>query len=278
MSGGAATVRRVRLPRRSSAAISPTAYYTGQVWVRHGLAPADLGTRPGVLLHHALQPAMLLSGLAGGPTLEGVLLARHRLIDALLVEAIESGQVTQVVELAAGVSARGLRFAERFGDRITYLETDLPAMADRKRDVLSRRGLLGTRHRVETVDALAADGPESLAALAGGLDRDAGLAVVTEGLLNYLPAPDVRLLWRRIAGVLAEFPDGRYLSDLHLAEENRHPLARAGVAVIGAFVRGRLHLHFPDAPTAEDELHAAGFGTATLHHPHPHVRVIEARP
>lgn len=252
--------------RRSAAAVSPTAYYTGQVWVRSGLAPAALRTVPGVALHAALEPAMLVSRLAGGPTLEAFLLARHRLIDHLLAEAIESGEVTQVVEVAAGLSPRGLRFAEQYGDRITYVETDLPAMAARKRDQLAELGRLSAHHRVEAADALGT-GPGSLAAVLDGLDRSAGVAVVSEGLLNYLPTEDVRRLWATVATGLAGHPAGLYLSDLHLGGENVGAAARAGKALIGAFVRGRLHLHFDGPVEACDALEGAGFAAVALHRP-----------
>lgn len=114
--------------------MSPAAYYTGEVWVRGGLAPRELRTPQGVALYAGLQPAMRLARLTGGP---------------MLTEAIESGRVTHVVEVAAGLSARGTRFAARYGDRITYVETDLPAMAARKRAHLTGLGTLSPHHRVE---------------------------------------------------------------------------------------------------------------------------------
>ncbi|WP_203336704.1 class I SAM-dependent methyltransferase [Nocardioides limicola] len=256
---------------RSAAAVSPTAYYTGHVWVRHGLAPTSWRTRPGRLMYAALQPAMLASRTVDGPTLESFLLARHRLIDQLLTEAIEAGEVTQVVEIAAGMSPRGLWFTDNYPVR--YVETDLPAMAARKRD------LLGTRpdhHQVVAADALGT-GPGSLVDVLAGLDRSAGVAVISEGLLNYLPAADVRRLWATIAGALAEHPHGRYLSDLHLSGENTGAAARIGAQMIGAFVRGRIHLHFTDTDEAQRVLLESGFTAATLHQPGSGlVRVVDA--
>lgn len=254
------------LLRRGSAAVSPTAYYTGHVWVRHGLAPAELRTTPGVAMFGALQPAMWASRALGGPTLEGLLLARHRVIDHLLGTAIEDGRVGQVVEVAAGMSPRGLRFAERYGDRLTYVETDLTAMAARKRAQLARMGRLGPHHRVEVADALGT-GPGSLEAVLGSLDPARGVAVLSEGLVNYLPPEALRGLWGTIGRGLARFPDGLYLSDLHLDGENRGLAPRAGKALVGAFVRGRAHLHFGSAAEAEQALRDAGFAAAQLHRP-----------
>jgi O-methyltransferase involved in polyketide biosynthesis len=79
--------------------------------------------------------------------LEGLLIARHRIIDSTLDDLIQGG-VSQVIEAACGMSPRGWRFSERYGERLTYVEADLPAMARRKRDALARMGSLSERHRV----------------------------------------------------------------------------------------------------------------------------------
>ncbi len=254
--------------RRTSAAISPTAHYTGYVWARHGLGPSALASPTGALLFHSLRPAMAASALAGGPTLESFLLARHRTIDALLTEAIEDGRVGQVVEIAAGLSPRGHRYATRYGRELTYVEADLPGMAALKREALARVGdRLPPTHRVVDFDALATSGPESLGAILGSFDPTVGTAVITEGLLNYLPTEAVTSLWTRLAAGLKVFPDGLYLSDLHLSGENKGAAAAGFVKALGAFVRGRIHLHFADVATAETALLDAGFSTASLHSP-----------
>src|SRR4051812_25543346 len=100
---------------RGPEAISPTAHYTAAVWERHGLSDQAFTTPEGRVLHAALSPAMTASRLAGGPTLEGFLLARHRVIDQQLEAAIADGRVSQVVELAAGLSPRGWRLTLEHG-------------------------------------------------------------------------------------------------------------------------------------------------------------------
>jgi O-methyltransferase involved in polyketide biosynthesis len=245
--------------------ISPTAHYTGQVWARNGLSHPELASREGRLMFEALQPVMLASRAIGGATLEAYLLARHRAIDALLERAIEAGEVSQVIEVAAGLSPRGWRLRRRYGERLTYVEADLPAMAARKRAALARMGVLGDRHRVREVDALRDDEqPGSLAAVAAELDPGEGLAIVTEGLLGYLPTDAVQELWRRFARALGAFTAGRYISDLHLAGQAT-PQVRAFRVALGTFVRGRVYLHFTDAREAKAALVAAGFATAQMH-------------
>jgi O-methyltransferase involved in polyketide biosynthesis len=116
---------------------------------------------------------------------------------------------------------------------------------------------------VVEIDALRDDGPGSLAELAAQLDPASGLAVVTEGLLGYLPTDAVLALWRRIALTLKAFPAGRYVSDLHLGSVQT-PAVRFFRQLLGAFVRGQVYLHFDGAPEAEAALREAGFDGAAV--------------
>jgi O-methyltransferase involved in polyketide biosynthesis len=243
--------------------ISPTAHYTGYVWSRNGLSHPALTTNEGRLLFASLEPVMLASRTFGGPSLERYLLARHRAIDVRLQAGIESGQISQVIEVAAGLSPRGWRFAQRYGDRLTYIEADLPAMAARKRRALEQMGSLSAHHRIRDVDALTDEGPLSLSALAAELDPERGLAIITEGLLGYVSPSDLEALWRRFVSVLSGFVSGRYLSDLHLGSALT-PEVRVFRLLLAGFVRGGVYLHFADAPQAERRLIEAGFATATV--------------
>ena len=93
------------------------------------------------------------------------MLARHRLIDLRLSQAIEAGEIRQIIEVATGLSPRGWRFRTRYGDRITYVEADLPAMIANKRRVLAELGGETAHHRTVEIDALRDDGPSSIAAI-----------------------------------------------------------------------------------------------------------------
>lgn len=254
---------------RGSEAISPTALYTGEVWRRNGLSDPALGTWQGRAMHLGLAPLMTLAEALGTGSLDSFLLARHRLIDERLEEGIAAGRIEQIVEIAAGLSPRGLRF-RREHPRITYVEADLPEMAERKRAALA---VAGSPHRVADLDALADRGPGSLAELAASLDPALGTAVVSEGLLNYFPRDEVEGIFARIAGALDRFPDGTYLADLILAEGNTGLPERAFALGLGAFVRGSVHLPFADADDATAALSAAGFAKVVLH---PGSEVLDA--
>ncbi|MEM9489817.1 MAG: DUF1365 family protein [Myxococcota bacterium] len=131
-----------------NAGVSPTALYTGHVWYHYGLSHPAFATWRGQLMFRALQPANRLALAMGGSSLEAMLLARHRVIDHLLDSAIERGEIVQVVEIAAGLSPRGYRFARRHSRRgLLYIEGDLPGMCTRKRRILraALRRPLGSR-------------------------------------------------------------------------------------------------------------------------------------
>jgi O-methyltransferase involved in polyketide biosynthesis len=259
-----------------SGAVSPTAHYTGETWVRNGLSHPQLATWQGRALHQAMALPNAASKAFGGPTLEGVLLARHRIIDSILDGLIKGG-VSQVVEAACGMSPRGWRFSERYGGRLTYVEADLPAMARRKRAALAQMGSLGEHHRVVELDVLRDGGPGSLESLAEELDLAKGLAIVTEGLLTYFDDETVEALWTRLARVLGRFSKGVYLADLRFARPDRGLPEHAFDLLLGAFVRGKVHAYRGDDATAAAELRAAGFDQARLHRGNEHPSTADLR-
>ena len=242
--------------------ISPTAHYTGYVWFAHGHSHEAFATRTGRLMYRALRGANVAAHAVGLPTLEGMLLARHRLIDLRLAHAIDTGEISQVIEVAAGLSPRGWRFRTRYGDKITYVEADLPAMIANKRRVLAELGGETPHHRTVEIDALRDDGPTSIASICDNLDPGRGTAIITEGLINYFDRSTVVAMWRRFAGALARFPHALYLSDIIMRQD--HPLITSFGMLLSVFVRGRVHMDFANAEDIEATLAAAGFDSAVL--------------
>jgi O-methyltransferase involved in polyketide biosynthesis len=238
--------------------ISPTAHYTGYVWYAHGLSHEAFASRTGRFMYGALRGPNLIAQRVGLPSLEGMLLARHRLIDLRLEQAIEAGEIQQVVEVAAGLSPRGWRFATRYAERLTYVEADLPGMIAHKRRILAALGGETAHHRTVEIDALADTGPASLAAVCATLDPTKGTAILTEGLINYFERDVVLAIWRRFATALRRFPRSLYLSDLLLRDDNRGAISTGFGWLLSAFVRGRVHLPFATAEQAEDALESVG--------------------
>lgn len=244
--------------------ISPTAHYTGYVWFVHGQSHEAFATRTGRFMYQALRAPNIVAHRVNLPTLEGMLLARHRLIDLRLAQAIDSGAISQVVEVAAGLSPRGWRFRNRYGDRITYVEADLPGMIAHKRRILAELGGETAHHRTSEIDALADTGPTSIAGVCDSLDPARGTAIITEGLINYFDTPTMLGMWRRFATALRRFPHSLYLSDLLLREGNDGPFVAGFQWLLSAFVRGKVHMHFDSVEQAEDEMAGVGLAGSLL--------------
>jgi O-methyltransferase involved in polyketide biosynthesis len=185
-------------------------------------------------------------------------------IDLRLAQAIDAGEISQVVEVAAGLSPRGWRFRTRYADRLTYVEADLPAMIENKRRVLAELGGENAHHRTVEIDALRDNGPTSIDTLCSTLDPTRGTAIITEGLINYFDRTNVVAMWRRFARALARFTRRLYLSDIVVREGNRGALVQGFGALLGVFVRGRVHLDFANAADVEATLGAAGLDGAVL--------------
>ncbi len=244
--------------------VSPTAYATGYFWYRHGMSHPALATPQGKRLDRAFGLMIKGTRALSGVSLEAMMLARHKGIDAVLSQAIDDGRIGQVIEIAAGLSPRGWSFTKRYGDTLTYIETDLPQMAALKRKLLEDAGLLSERHRVIELDALADSGPQSLAVIVKSLNPKLGTAIITEGLMNYLPQEAAYGLWQRIAKMLQQFPHGIYLSDAYLKRENYGAAMIVFGAILSVFVRGRMYAHLSSEHQAEQLLRSFGFDQVAL--------------
>lgn len=233
--------------------ISPTAHYTGYVWFAHGHSHEAFATSRGRVMYRALRAPNATAKALGFPTLEGMLLARHRLIDLRLTHMIETGEISQVIEIAAGLSPRGWRFMRQF-PALTYLEADLPHMVEHKRALLAKAG---ASHRVVPLDALAESALDDLVAT---LDPSKGTAIITEGLVNYFDRETVAGMWRRFARALSRFRRGIYFSDVMLRDTNDDLLTNTFKTLLSAFVRGKVHVH----DGVDEALRDAGFHAALL--------------
>lgn len=263
---------------RDSSGISFTAFYTGEVWRRHGLSVDFLAQPQGRLLYLAGRPAERLAEAVLGGGNESMLLQRHLIIDHVLEQAITQEGYTQVVEIACGLSPRGTLMARRFAGRdLHYIEADLPAMAARKRALLEGAGELDARHRVVDIDILARDALHSLESVFAGLDPARKTLVISEGLVNYFDHPTIAGFWSRLAAVLRRFPAGIYLTDLY-PDFQWHRLAkvaRAFKAALSLVTRSRVTLHFDNEAAIRSGFHDAGFSKTRVHNPESYYGVLD---
>jgi O-methyltransferase involved in polyketide biosynthesis len=135
-------------------------------------------------------PAALVS-----PQIAPQIEARFKLVSRLLKEST----VAQVLEIAAGLSPRGLEMANH--SRIKYVETDLPTMISQKKRIVRT---LGSNDYLHTEEGNALD-LDSLRAATRALDRSKPLGVVHEGLLRYLDFGEKATVARNIRSLLGEF-------------------------------------------------------------------------
>ncbi|HKK55456.1 class I SAM-dependent methyltransferase [Marinobacter sp.] len=275
-----------------STGISFTALYTGAVWHRHGLSDDALATAPGQWLYHLMTPLEATGMAVLGANLRIFLLQRHLIIDHLVEQAVNRG-VTQVLEIACGMSPRGIRLRQKF-PQLHMAEADLPAMATRKASRLLVTGNLGPRHQVMPVDILAPAGDHSLeTVVARTFDNREPVVVITEGLTSYFSLPVISGFWQRLASVLKERPGSVYLSESYLMPTQlllRSNLKFFG-GLLGAITRSDVSFHFRDDQQAAEHFSSCGFPAVTVHNPadfygrlaipqsrhDPMVRVVEAR-
>lgn len=246
-----------------TARISPTAHYTGSVWRANGLGDARLDGVLNRAAHRLISPGgRIVRPFLGGATLDTALLRRHLLIDHLVCGAIRAG-ATRVIEVPAGFSARGLRFAST-APAVSWVDGDLPHM------VALRRRALGPQHRVDVVNLLHDDGPHSLARFS----VDQPTVLIVEGLFNYFPTPVVVGMWTRIARFLQQCPAGWLVGDIALGSHVRNPLVRMFLLALGGIARGRMTAHFDGPDEARRALCAAGFARVALHSPRENARAL----
>jgi O-methyltransferase involved in polyketide biosynthesis len=150
-----------------------------------------------------------LTAIAGADLRRAHFQDRYRSIDTLLAE---SG-ATRILEIAGGLSFRGLALAQR--QPISYLDTDLPAMAETKARIVAAldAGPLAGDLRVRALNALDTDDFRAAAA-----ELPAGpFAIVNEGLLMYLDPDEKRRLASHIRDALTARGGGVWITaDIYL--------------------------------------------------------------
>src|SRR3546814_878930 len=77
--------------------------------------------------------------------------------------------------------------------------------------------------------------------------------------MNYLDPAAARAVWQRIAETLAGFPLGAYFSDVYFNGRVQHPAVIAFGALLSAFVKGRMHVHFKSPQELTQIMKTAGF-------------------
>ncbi len=127
--------------------------------------------------------------------------ARYKATDRIIKQI----GITQILEIAAGLSPRGLAMTEN--PEIIYVTTDLPEILDEEKKIaeaiLSRTGVRRPNLHFLSTNAL---DRESLARAATIFRMDRTLAIITEGLLSYFSRSEKDTLARNIHELLRTYP------------------------------------------------------------------------
>lgn len=242
--------------------LSMTAMYTSATWAWGKLPNADLLLTPEAeRVFRIVNGALSLAHPFGGaPSLPHSLLARHGILDDL----VRASGCKKILELAAGLSRRGITFSE---DRsIRYVEVDTPDVIAEKRRILGRAALGRELLTRENFELIAGDVTQTDLDSFFPTAREP-LFVIAEGLLMYLPADTQMRLFSAVAARLRKY-GGVFAFDLVPTCEQPSP----GVAgrILGSamrfFTRGGDFVR--DARTRDDirgELVASGFSEVELH-------------
>lgn len=240
--------------------VGPTALFTAQAWRAGGFENAALFDHP---LGRLMYTASSFSQRFLRPLLPGYvkdfhryLVLRHRAIEARMERLLPD----VVIEVAAGLSPRGLTYARRWPE-IRYVELDLPPMVRAKKARL-RGTKLPPNYRLASADILAQDFADSLPVTPG---RDQRVVVITEGLMDYLAPAEKQRAWDNLAGLMRDCaPGSRYLLEcwprtLALPGTASSQLGLQGMSLlVGRSLGENLHA---DAQAAIEALHAGGFAS-----------------
>ncbi len=135
--------------------------------------------------------------------------ARFRAVSRLL----EEKGVTQVLELAAGLSPRGMDFAQR---GVVYVEADLAESTALKREIVT--AILGSLPEGLHLCSASVVDRARLLACCSPFDAGQPVAVTTEGLLRYLTFQEKTQLAANVHEILRRFGGCWITPDIHLRE------------------------------------------------------------
>ena len=253
--------------------VSLTGYFTGQVWCENAYSEPEMGSVLGKSLYYIHRPVGWLNERLFGNNLETMLIQRHKLFDALTLEAIEQNPTLQILEIASGLSSRAQRILKQADDaglNIRYVEADLPQMVNWKQARLGKLRFSHPEHSVEPINILRESGPLSLnAILDSHFDRNNPILVITEGLVNYFELSTIENFWCSLRSALSTFKHGEYIFEIwpKLPVYQEQLTYHWGVSLIEMFTRQRVPLHYTTDESVAQGLKGCGFSTVDVLNP-----------
>jgi len=136
-----------------------------------------------------------------------------------MVQAIKNRKIKQVLEFASGLSLRGLAMTSN--PEITYVETDLPGMSTEKKAIvqqIQKQQHIPQRKNLFFKEANVLDRTEVERAVEP-FSKDKQVAVIHEGLFQYLSLPEKELAATHISLLLQRFGGVWMTPDLNTKED-----------------------------------------------------------
>lgn len=254
--------------------ISISAHYTGYIWYKNGLSHPQFVTPMGRAAYWALKPMNVFMQTMIGASIDTFLLQRHFVLDHLVEQAIADGY-EQIVELAAGLSSRGYLIKQSHPS-IHYVEGDLPGMSARKTELLDKLGRPAD-HITQPCNILDESGAQSIEALFDGLDKTKKTLIITEGLVNYFDLPTIRKVWSRLALVMKDFPQARYVTEVYpkLEQHPSYRYVKVAQKVVGFFTQGEYPLHYNSNEAMQQGFLEDGFSTVNVTAPEDYYETLD---
>lgn len=247
---------------RSRARVGATAYFTAAVWDELGVPGAgQFATKKGRFLNRVVKWGGFTLGLSGLYSVTNLFLAPRHLGLNILLEILAP---TQVIELAAGFSARGSEWTRHHPGQ--YIEVDQAHVIAAKQQMLEK-WLAASRqppakaveadalpfgpgqrptaahpsalHTLLAADLLQDEGEELAARLAELLDPALPTVIIAEGLTGYLDEASMRRLLRSLKTLKDRFEKATLLIDFYV-KLDRHKHGRVAWAMAPAIFFSRL--------------------------------------
>ncbi|MBE9171495.1 class I SAM-dependent methyltransferase [Pleurocapsales cyanobacterium LEGE 06147] len=174
---------------------------------------------------------------------------------------------TQIIELASGLLPRGIEMSKN--PNITFVESDLPAMIDLKKQLVMQ--LIGKRPNLyfEAIDATSR--PSQFPIHANYLRKDERVAIICEGLLLYLTFSEKEQISANIRDMLQQYggvwitPDISTKENWYKMQENKPKSQRMVQTISEKTGRSIIDNSFDDREHARQFFVEQGFCLKALH-------------
>ena len=241
-----------------SSKISPTAHITAHAWDMLGISNAQYFVDPNFKFLFNILRFLGVAYLANKKNdyVYFMLEPRHRAIDYFLFSKFP---YTQIVELASGLSPRGMTFAENA--EMTYIEADLPDMIKMKKEkveqVYKDKKIKRPNHKFISADIFADNLVDKIGPL---LDKNEKLVVITEGLTIYYDMEHLKQIFTNIRQLLKSCAGGVYITEIYHEEDmKRNVFNNAIMSNAVKLLKTKFYLDIDNKAEGEEFFKSCGF-------------------